>query len=235
MSRRNAGGAIVIASALVLGGCAFDLPSLLAASRSTPASSSDLEGSDSGGGHSVRGDLAVKGKAPKTGYSRAQFGQAWSDDVSVCLGHNGCDTRNDILRRDLTQVAIKPRTHGCVVLAGTLHDPYSGSTISFQRGSSSSSSVQIDHIISLSNAWQTGAQSWTPQKRRDFANDPRNLLAVDGPTNQAKGDGDAATWLPPSKSYRCQYVTQQVTVKRAYGLWVTPAESAAIQLVLTRC
>ncbi|MDY0114348.1 MAG: HNH endonuclease family protein, partial [Corynebacterium sp.] len=157
----------------------------------------------------IRGQLAaleVKGRAPKTGYDRDLFGQRWSDDVPVALGRNGCDTRNDILRRDLVDVVIKPNTNDCVALAGTLHDPFTGAVIPFQRGSATSSAVQIDHVVAMSDAWQKGAQDLDNEARQAFANDPLNLLAVDGPSNQRKGDGDAATWLPPNSAFRCQYV-----------------------------
>ncbi|WP_299577587.1 DUF1524 domain-containing protein [uncultured Williamsia sp.] len=179
--------------------------------------------------------LAVKGRAPKTGYSREQFGQAWSDDVNVESGHNGCDTRNDILRRDLTAITVKPGTHGCAVATGTLADPYTGKTIPFTRGSSTSSAVQIDHVVALSDAWQKGAQQLTAEQRRFLANDPRNLQATDGPTNQKKGDGDAATWLVPNTGYRCTYVARQIDVKALYKLWVTQAEKDAMIRVLTTC
>jgi hypothetical protein len=179
--------------------------------------------------------LAVKGRAPKTGYDRSNFGQAWTDDVSVPGGHNGCDTRNDVLRRDLTAVAIRPGTHGCLVVSGSLDDPYSGRRIPFLRGESTSVHVQIDHVVALSNAWQTGGAQLTADSRQDLANDPLNLWAVDGSENESKGDGDAATWLPPNKQLRCLYVARQVAVKTAYRLWVTPAEDAAIARVLRSC
>jgi len=181
------------------------------------------------------GTLPVKGRAPKTGYTRAEFGPAWSDDVDVDGGHNGCDTRNDVLRRDLTAEVLKPGTHACVVLSGTLADPYTGHLIVFARGRSSSAKVQIDHVVALGDAWVTGAQQLTPTQRRTLANDPLNLLAVDGPTNGAKGDADAASWLPPNKAFRCTYVARQVAVKQRYHLWVTPAEGAQIARVLTGC
>jgi len=174
--------------------------------------------------------LAVKGRAPKTGYERSQFGPAWSD-----VDRNGCDTRNDILNRDLTSIIYKPGTHQCVVLSGTLLDPYSGEAISFLRGVATSSDVQIDHVVALSNAWQTGAFKLTYEKRLAFANDPINLLAVKGRLNSQKGDGDAATWLPPLKSIRCAYVAQQIVVKAKYGLWVTPPEKAAMVSLLSKC
>jgi len=174
--------------------------------------------------------LAVKGRAPKTGYDRAQFGPAWSD-----VDHNGCDTRNDILTRDLTAIIHKPGTHNCLVLSGTLIDPYSGEKIEFTRGVGSSLDVQIDHVVALSNAWQTGAFKLTYEKRLAFANDPINLLAVQGRLNSQKGDGDAATWLPPLKTIRCAYVAQQIVVKAKYGLWVTPPEKAAMVSLLAKC
>jgi hypothetical protein len=179
--------------------------------------------------------LPIKGRAPKTGYDRALFGQAWSDDVTVADGHNGCDTRNDMLRRDLVAVEIKPGTNGCVVLRGTLHDPYTGTTVEFVRGRQSSKQVQIDHLVALSDAWQKGAQQWDEAKRRNFANDPINLQATIGSINEQKGDGDAATWLPPNKSYRCTYASRIVDVKSVYGLWVTQAEHDAIARILTDC
>lgn len=179
--------------------------------------------------------LEVKGRAPKTGYDRDLFGDSWSDDVTVEFGHNGCDTRNDILRRDLVDVVVKPGSNGCKVLSGVLNDPYSGTAFDFQRGPASSDDVQIDHIVALSDAWQTGAQGWDDVKRRTFANDPLELQTTIGWVNQQKGDGDAATWLPPNTSYRCAYVTRIVDIKAAYGLWVTPPERDALAGVLAGC
>jgi hypothetical protein len=170
----------------------------------------------------------VKGRAPKTGYSRAQFGPAWAD-----VDHNGCDTRNDILNRDLLGVTWRAGTHDCVVISGTLADPYTGSAIPFEKAKATA--VQIDHIVALGDAWQTGAQGWTAATREQFANDPLNLLAVDGPQNESKSDSDAASWLPPNKSFRCSYVARQITVKAAYKLWVTGAEHDAMASVLAGC
>jgi hypothetical protein len=169
--------------------------------------------------------LSVKGRAPKTGYARTQFGDGWKTT-------NGCDTRNIILNRDLTSVAVDDNCH---VTKGTLNDPYTGHVITFLRGTDTSDVVQIDHVVALSNAWQTGAQLLSTERRADLANDPLELLAVDGPTNQAKGDGDAATWLPPNKAFRCQYVARQIAVKVKYTLWVTLPEKQAMQRVLSTC
>jgi hypothetical protein len=178
----------------------------------------------------VLAQIPVKGRAPKTGYSRAQFGQAWAD-----TDHNGCDTRNDILKRDLSKVVFRAGTHDCVVLSGVLRDPYSGTDISFVRGVATSFLVQIDHIVSLSNAWQTGAFKLSIATRTLMANDPLELLAVKGSLNSQKSDGDAATWLPPLKSYRCAFVARQVAVKAKYGLWVTKPEKEAITKILAAC
>jgi hypothetical protein len=176
------------------------------------------------------GELAVRGRAPTTGYDRDEFGSGWVD-----TDHDGCDTRNDVLARDLTGETFQPGTRDCVVLSGTLADPYSGTTIEFRRGQDTSDDVQIDHVVALSDAWQKGAQGWDAATRTAFANDPLNLLAVDGPLNQQKGDGDAATWLPPDRGYRCAYVARQVAVKLTYGLWVTAAERDAAAGVLAGC
>ncbi|MFI7706967.1 HNH endonuclease family protein [Nonomuraea sp. NPDC049480] len=174
--------------------------------------------------------LAVKGRAPRTGFDRDEFGPAWAD-----VDRNGCDTRNDILKRDLTNEKFKSGTHDCIVLSGTLKDPYSGKTIDFKRGQDTSMDVQIDHLIPLSDAWQKGAQRWSETKRKEFANDPLNLMAVDGPLNNQKSDSDAATWLPPRKSYRCTYIARQVDVKAKYELWVTSAEKDAMETILSDC
>lgn len=169
--------------------------------------------------------LEVKGRAAKTGYTRTQFGNGW-------LNTGGCDTRNRILARDMSDAKI---SDDCKVLSGTLHDPYTGTSILFNRGATTSALVQIDHVVALSNAWQTGAQGLSLEKRAELANDPLELLAVDGEANQKKGDGDAATWLPANKAFRCQYVARQIAVKQKYGLWVTPPEKQAMQGVLSKC
>ena len=205
-------------------------------STSTPTSASGSAPTSASAGAALEllDTLPVKGRAPLTGYTRDQFGEAWTDDNDDPDGHNGCDTRNDILQRDLADVVFRSGSH-CVVSTGTLHDPYTGKTIHFVRGVSTSDAVQIDHVVALGDAWQKGAQQLSARQRQDLANDPLELLAVDGPTNEAKGDGDAATWLPPNKSFRCAYVARQVAVSAKYHLWVTSAEKAAIAQVLAMC
>ena len=171
-------------------------------------------------------NLEVKGRAPKTGYARSQFPH-WSDP-----DRNGCDARNDTLKRDLTNITYKVGTRDCKVIAGQLLDPFSGKVITF---STTKVVIDIDHVVALSNAWQIGAAYFDKNKRTQIANDPLNLLAVDSKLNRQKGDGDAATWLPPSKEFRCEYVARQVAVKVKYGLWVTKSEKAAIGKILSTC
>jgi len=174
------------------------------------------------------GALPVKGKSPMTGYDReGSFGSAWTD-----VDDNGCDTRNDILQRDLEEYVARD---GCVVVTGTLISPYTGDSIDFERGIDTSAEVQIDHVVALANAWQTGAVALTKAERTALANDPLNLFAVDGASNSQKGAGDAATWLPSSKAFRCVYVEHQVAVKAKYELWVTKAEKAAMSRILENC
>jgi len=173
------------------------------------------------------GKLAVKGRAPKTGYDRELFSDGWGD-----IGQ--CDLRNFVLARDLRNVVWRSGEN-CIVETGVLQDPYTGKKINFKRGVSTSIKVQIDHVIAVSDAWQKGAQKLDANSRYKFYNDPMNLLAVDGPTNSSKGDSDAASWLPPNKAYRCAYVSRQIAVKAKYKLWVTSAEKDAMSKVLTSC
>ncbi|WP_225858834.1 HNH endonuclease family protein [Streptomyces albicerus] len=210
---------LLLAGSLTLSGCEIGNSPADSPSRTAPAS---------GGGTALRavGELTVKGRAPKTGYDRDKFGSPWLD-----TDHNGCGTRDDILADQLDSVSRA--SDGCKVLRGVLDpDPYTGTRITFIRGRSK---VDIDHLVALSDAWQKGAQQWSDSKRRAFANDPLNLVAADSSTNRQKGDGDTATWLPPNKSYRCDYVAGQVSVKTKYQLWVTRAEKDAMAKVLAAC
>lgn len=163
-------------------------------------------------------------------YDRALFGSAWAD-----TDHNGCDQRNDTLHRDLTAVTYKPGTHDCVVLTGTLDDPYTGTTIHFTRGSTTSTAVQIDHMVPLSWAYQHGAATWTEQHREQLATDLSNLTAVDGHTNESKSDQGPATWLPPSATYACTYVTRFTYVVHRYELTLDTADRSAITRTLQNC
>ncbi|WP_209370734.1 GmrSD restriction endonuclease domain-containing protein [Brevibacterium renqingii] len=183
-------------------------------------------GSATGTAMAMLDELAVKGRAPKTGYDADLF--KWRSDAD----HNGCDTRNDVLRRDLTDITLKAGTKGCVVIAGALDDEYKGESYAFDR---SPNNIDIDHIVARSNAWQTGAAKFDEETLREFGNDPLNLLAVSSSLNRQKGDADAATWLPPHKAYRCEYVARQIAIKHKYELWVVKAEKSAMERVLSSC
>lgn len=211
---------VTLALVLVVAGCAPGLQLLPHQSTSAPPSVAAPETA-----LAQLQDLAVRGRAPLTGYDRDLF--AWRSDTD----RNGCDTRNDVLRRDLTHITLRP--NGCVVLTGDLTSPYTGETFAFTRGEHNN--IDIDHVVALGNAWQTGAQAWDDAERARFGNDPLNLLAVESEVNQRKSAGDAATWLPPYRPGRCAYVARQVAVKHRYGLWVTPSERDAIERILTAC
>lgn len=181
--------------------------------------------------------LRAAGKGPMTEYSGNReklFGPAWTDKAKgVAMAGNKCDTRNDILKRDLTQVKLDK--DGCTVLSGKLWDPYNAQWIDFQRGKATSSKVQIDHIIPLGNAWATGAPKLTQEQRVALANDPRNLIAVDGPTNGQKSDKDASGWRPKNRAVWCYYAASQIRVKSLYSLYVTAAEKNALEEMLDTC
>jgi hypothetical protein len=169
-------------------------------------------------------------------YRRAAFGESWDDDNSAPGGHNGCDTRNDILNRDLvdkTFVAIKRCPSA--VATGTLHDPYTNALVSFVRGNQTGASVQIDHIVPLALAWDLGARDWPGDLRLRFANDPANLLAVAGKPNQDKGDQEPARWMPPNRSFWCQYAVQFAEVLRGYTLPVDAASAGVLREAAGTC
>ena len=176
---------------------------------------------------SALASVVIKGRAPKTGYERDLFATDW--DYSL-----GCDTRNKILRRDFSEFVLRSGS-SCIIETGVLQDPYTGEAISFQRGVGTSNAVQIDHVVSLSDAWQKGAQQLTGDQRYALYNDPLNLLAVSGPANSQKSDSDAASWLPANKGFRCAFVARQVAVKLSYNLWMTQAEFDTIANILSEC
>lgn len=186
-----------------------------------PVTAADL----AAGEQSLQG-LTVVDRTSLSGYERDLFGDGWAD-----LDSDGCRTRDEILQRDLTGAVLDD--NGCTVLSGELADPYTGETIEFTRGENSAD-VQIDHVVALADAWRSGARDWNEQTRLSFANDPANLLAVDGPANQSKGASNASDWLPTS-GYECAYALRQVAVKAAYGLSVTSAEKDALADALDTC
>ena len=169
--------------------------------------------------------LEVKGRAPKTGYKREEFYNGWPTV-------DGCNLRQRIIKREFGETAVLDE---CTVVAGEFVELYTGKTMKFSEKAEISKNIQIDHVVALSDAWQKGAQYMTASERYEIATDPLNLLAVEAAANSQKSDGDAATWLPSNKIFRCQYVARQVSVKYKYGLWVTAAEKEAIAGVLEKC
>jgi hypothetical protein len=179
--------------------------------------------------------LAVAEKTPLEGYERGcgegegcVFGPAWAD-----VDRNGCDQRNDVLHRDLTDVEVRDGTQGCVVIAGVLDDPYTGATVLFEKATAAE--VPIDHVVPLAAAWVQGAAGWTVEQRRLFANDPANLMATTRSENSAKGDSTADEWAPSDPEYGCSYATVVVTVKSTYGLAVSPTEAETLESLLATC
>lgn len=248
----------LVAGLGVAGGCKapIDLPSVPSPSSSKakekagaalpgscPAPVADRAVSNPSGNALAAAKLLPVGKKGACAkYERVpQFGKAWDDNNTAAGGHNGCDTRNDVLGASMTQIVWKNRVP-CKVKSGVLVDPYSGRTIVFTAGRDTSDAVQIDHAVALKNAWLTGADKLPfaskvkdGASRLNLANDPLNLVAADGPLNQQKSANDASGWLPPNKSYRCAYVARQVAVKTKYGLRVTKAERATMLDVLSAC
>lgn len=146
-------------------------------------------------------------------YDRAAFGPAWTDSSTAIWSHNGCRTRDDVLARDLVG---ERRRDECVVVSGTLHDPYTGRTIEFSKAHAQA--VQVDHVVALSYAWQQGARGWSAAKRERLANDPLNLLAVDGPENIRKSDRGPSQWMPPVEDERCAFSVRLAQVAIRYDL-----------------
>lgn len=206
---------------------------------------SDRPAPGSPGREAIEALLATAERVPERvrvpGYQRGcgageacVFGPAWSDDTDAEGGHNGCDTRNDVLVRSMDRVEFRPGTHNCVVVAGELADPYSGEVLHFEKRDASA--VQIDHVFPLAAAWDLGAHAWTPQLRQRFANDiTYNLLAVNGPDNQRKSDSTPGDWLPDNAAYRCFYAAKYLSVAIAYALPITDSDDAELRSVSARC
>jgi hypothetical protein len=227
--RRRRSALILIGGTIILALLAGAMPTMIEESPKLDISfpwqqpAADTAPAASGSASEALRALETKGRAPKTGYSRAQFGSGWA---SV----NGCTTRDIIMYRDLTNVTLSDE---CTVSAGTLNDPYTGTVI--QYAEANASAIQIDHVIALSDAWQKGAQQLTTAMRVQLANDPLELIAVSGKANQQKSDADAASWLPSNKAFRCQYIARQIAVKQKYSLWVTAPEREMMETVLRTC
>jgi hypothetical protein len=223
---------------LALAGCTFELqleepaqPTLVSVGQGdVPAGTLDPSAASA-----ALVGLRIAEKTPLDGYERGcgngegcVFGPAWAD-----VDRNGCDQRNDVLHRDLTDVQVREGTQGCVVVAGTLDDPYTGAIVPFVKAEAAE--VPIDHVVPLAAAWVQGAAEWTPEQRAYFANDVANLIATTRSENSAKGDATADEWVPPDPTYGCSYATMVVTVKDTYALSVTPAEAATLEDLLATC
>ncbi|QCD56360.1 HNH endonuclease [Streptomyces hawaiiensis] len=196
-----------------------------------PGMAAITSGADKERARALIDKVATKGRGPRTGYEREKFGYAWMDSAprDVPFSHNGCDTRNDLLKRDGEELRFRSGSD-CVVTSLTLHDPYTGKSIEWTK--SHAIKVQIDHVMPLSYDWQMGASRWTKDKRESIANDPLNLVPVDGPTNGSKGDSGPASWLPPNKQIRCAYVVRFAQVSLKYALPVTAADK---EMMLKQC
>lgn len=163
-------------------------------------------------------------------YDRSYFGQRWKD-----VDRNGCDTRNDVLGRDLTSIEYKPGTRGCVVLSGTLRDPYSGETVEFVRGEGTSELVPVDHLVALKPGWEWGAWKWSIELREEFANDPLNLVATTREANSSKSDLPPSQWLPADPAGRCRFAGNYLTVLEKYQLDAPAKEIDVLQSTLQQC
>ena len=188
----------------------------------------------------LEGLIVVAERPDVPGYQRGcaageacSFGPAWTDDSTAPDSHNGCGTRDDVLREQLADVVFRAGS-GCVVVGGTLHDPYTGAVIPFSK--TNAAAVQIDHVYPLARAYDMGAAGWTQERRTAFANDTElELLAVDGRANQAKGDSGPAQWLPPNPAETCGYLRRYIGVAAAYGLAITAAEHDVMARILAGC
>jgi hypothetical protein len=236
--RTSRAGLLLLAVLFALTGCRFDVQ---AEGPAEPTLNSVGQGDvpagtlDPASAVSALAALPVAAKTSLNGYERGcgqgegcVFGPAWAD-----VDHNGCDQRNDVLHRDLTQVQVRPGTHDCVVVAGVLDDPYTGKTVTFTKADAAE--VPIDHVVPLAAAWMQGAAAWPADKRQAFANDLNNLIATTREENSAKGDSTADEWVPEDHSYGCSYATVVVTVKHRYALAVTEAEASALRSLLATC
>lgn len=235
MKRRHAALAVVVVAVIAAAGWA-------SLHRGTNRQISSVTYSSSPATSSAIAELlaqvAVVDKLPRVaGYQRSckvdkdtkakqgcVFGPAWNDPTNS----SGCDTRQRILRAQLTEVTFKSGTHDCKVLTGLLHDPYSGTEIRFS--SSDPMAIEIDHIAALARVWNLGAAGWTPNQRQVFANDPDNLLAVSGPLNVAKSDA-GLEWLPPNAAFDCIYIEKYLRVIVKYHLPITRSDRDTAQRV----
>ncbi|MEU2441762.1 HNH endonuclease family protein [Streptomyces rubradiris] len=160
----------------------------------------------------------------RTGYERTKF-KHWVD-----ADKDGCTTRAEVLK---AEAVIAPEQGArCALTGGEWYSPYDDRYIQGPRG------LDIDHLVPLAEAWDSGASAWSPAEREAYANDLRDerpLIAVSAASNRSKADQDPATWLPPAAGYRCQYVTDWVADKTRWGLSIDSGEEAALSQALSHC
>lgn len=227
---------IALAAALLLGGCHHGDAEQAHASAAAlvaqvPLASPGFPPAAATAKTQLAGLKVEWGKNWET-YKREDFGKYWSDETDAVGGRNGCDTRDDVLRRDLRELREGDR-NPCVVLSGVLKDPYTGKELPYTYRRASQ--IQTDHVVALGAAWRGGAYAWTPQRRLEYANDLDVLLAVDKQTNYEKSSKTADKWQPPLATYRCEYARRYTGIKTKYGLSVTPPEKQALQEMLGTC
>ncbi|WP_327300482.1 HNH endonuclease family protein [Streptomyces goshikiensis] len=221
---------IAVAAALLIGGCHQGNPGPTAGSA-LPLVGSGFPPGAAAAEAQLAGLKVERGRNWQT-YKRENFGRYWSDETDATGGRNGCDTRDDVLRRDLKELREGDRNR-CVVISGVLDDPYTGKRLPYAYRRASQ--IETDHVVALGAAWRAGAYAWTPQRRLEYANDLDVLLAVDKRTNQDKGSRTADKWKPPLRTYWCEYARRYTGIKARYGLSVTAPEKAALGAMLATC
>jgi len=224
--------AMIVVAVLGLVACAPSVPATAArpaptATSSAPPRPGSTPTAAQGALVAMIDALPVSSSTPPAKYVRADFGAAWAD-----TDRNGCDTRNDVLARDLLDAQTKPDTRGCVVTSGVLHDPYTGTTLTWTKAGGG---IDIDHVVPLEQAWAAGAWTWTTERREQFANDLPELQATVSSTNRAKGDSPIQTWTPPDPTYLCTYTTRWVQTKTTWQLTVTQDEKTRLLHLATNC
>jgi Protein of unknown function (DUF1524) len=175
--------------------------------------------------------LTVAKNQGSASYQRSAFGPGWGGYGYYPKIPGGCEARDEVLRRDLSNVKAGDQNK-CIIFSGVLHDPYTGKELPYSRYGSTQ--IQIDHVVALGAAWRTGASTWSQERRVEFANDINNMLAVDGTANNDKGSKTPDQWRPP-RDYWCPYAERWVGVKDLYRLTVTTAEKAALEQMLAAC
>lgn len=200
----------------------FTHTDLLGMARDGSDAISRTLGGLTGGGPADLKDLRVAEAGSMHGYRPSKF----PDDDSDA---NGCDTRDDVLARDLGDVH---RDGSCTVTSGTLRDPYTGRTVRYRRDHPGT--VRVEHVVPLPVAWRSGASDWDQAERTRFANDADTLVAVAARTARDRGERPPDRWRP-ARRYQCAFAQRYVTVAHDYDLTVTKAQHDALDTMLGGC